>query len=159
MPDAGRPTDSAKLEAQASVDARLALTRVREILAAEAIEVEGPLTFNDARTAGMIVQTWQRDQATPGSRDVSSRRTKLSGAGVAATILVALAFLGLFQLGWRLLWQRVARRAGGGQVTARRVPGELRLSGPIGRGVPFDAAAAVAPGAATVTATVAAELA
>jgi hypothetical protein len=36
----------------------------------------------------------------------------LAGQGTAfAFILVALAFLGLFQLGWRLLWQRVARRA------------------------------------------------
>ena len=34
----------------------------------------------------------------------------LAGQGTAfAFILVALAFLGLFQLGWRLLWQRLAR--------------------------------------------------
>jgi Protein of unknown function (DUF3054) len=34
----------------------------------------------------------------------------LAGQGTAfAFILVALAFLGLFQLGWRLLWQRLAK--------------------------------------------------
>ena len=51
------------IAAQASVEAQIATTRVREILAAEGIQVEGPLTFNDARTAEKIVQTWQRDQA------------------------------------------------------------------------------------------------
>lgn len=34
----------------------------------------------------------------------------LAGQGTAfAFILVALAFLGLFQLGWRLLWQRLTK--------------------------------------------------
>lgn len=42
----------------------------------------------------------------------------LAGQGTAfAFILVALAFLGLFQLGWRLLWQRLARPAAAGSAT------------------------------------------
>ncbi|KQP62784.1 hypothetical protein [Methylobacterium sp. Leaf112] len=49
--------------AQASVEAQLAVTRIREILLAEGVGVDGPLTFNHARTAEKIVQTWQRDQA------------------------------------------------------------------------------------------------
>jgi hypothetical protein len=47
----------------------------------------------------------------------------LAGQGTAvAFILVALAFLGLFQLGWRLLWQRLARPAASG-ARAGSVPG------------------------------------
>lgn len=47
----------------------------------------------------------------------------LTGQGTAfAFILVALAFLGLFQLGWRLLWQRLARPAAA-TASAGSVPG------------------------------------
>ena len=51
--------------AKATVEAHLATTRVREILAAEGIVLgdDEALTFNHARTAEKIVQTWQRDQA------------------------------------------------------------------------------------------------
>lgn len=51
--------------AQASVEAQLAVTRIREILAAEGVVIAPgeALTFNHARTAEKIVQTWQRDQA------------------------------------------------------------------------------------------------
>lgn len=60
-----RPAPSAAIVAQATAEAQLATTRVREILLAEGIILgEGePLTFNHARTAEKIVQTWQRDQA------------------------------------------------------------------------------------------------
>lgn len=47
---------------QAKQEAQLATTRVREILAAEGIEVDGPLSFDHARTAEKIVQTWERDR-------------------------------------------------------------------------------------------------
>ena len=48
---------------QATVEAHLATTRVREILLAEGIDVgDQPLSFNDARTAETIVKVWQRDQ-------------------------------------------------------------------------------------------------
>ncbi len=51
--------------AQATVEAQLATTRIREILRAEGVVIAegGELTFNHARTAEKIVQTWQRDQA------------------------------------------------------------------------------------------------
>lgn len=51
--------------AQATVEAHLARTRVREILAAEGITLtdDEPLTFNHARTAEKIVQTWERDRS------------------------------------------------------------------------------------------------
>ncbi|GJE54566.1 hypothetical protein EKPJFOCH_1044 [Methylobacterium thuringiense] len=54
---------SAEVVAQASQDALLATTRVREILKAEGIVVsaDDPLTFNHARTAETIVKVWQRD--------------------------------------------------------------------------------------------------
>lgn len=60
-----RPGPSSAMVAQATAEAQLATTRVREILLAEGIILgEGePLTFNHARTAEKIVQTWQRDQA------------------------------------------------------------------------------------------------
>ena len=55
----------AAAEAQATVEAHLATTRVREILAAEGVvlSADEPLTFNHARTAEKIVQTWERDRA------------------------------------------------------------------------------------------------
>lgn len=58
-----RPAALAAATTQAAVEAHLATTRLREILSAEGVEVDGPLTFNHARTAEKIVQTWQRDQA------------------------------------------------------------------------------------------------
>lgn len=51
--------------AQAAAEAHLATTRVREILAAEGVVLspDEALTFNHARTAEKIVQTWERDRA------------------------------------------------------------------------------------------------
>ena len=51
--------------AQATVEAQLARTRIREILAAEGVTIADgeELTFNHARTAEKIVQTWERDRA------------------------------------------------------------------------------------------------
>lgn len=51
--------------AQATVEAHLARTRIREILAAEGVTIADgeELTFNHARTAEKIVQTWERDRA------------------------------------------------------------------------------------------------
>ncbi|KAB1068139.1 hypothetical protein [Methylobacterium planeticum] len=57
------PVAAPEIQAQAAVEAELATTRVREILRAEGVVVEGELTFNHARTAEKVVQTWQRDQA------------------------------------------------------------------------------------------------
>ncbi|KAB1069247.1 hypothetical protein [Methylobacterium planeticum] len=58
-----RDAPPAAIVAQASAEAQLATTRIREILMAEGVETDGSLTFNHARTAEKIVQTWQRDQA------------------------------------------------------------------------------------------------
>jgi hypothetical protein len=60
-----RPAALAAVVAQATVEAHLATTRVREILAAEGVVIaaDEPLTFNHARTAEKIVQTWERDRA------------------------------------------------------------------------------------------------
>jgi len=60
-----RPAALAAVTAQATVEAHLARTRIREILAAEGVTIaEGEeLTFNHARTAEKIVQTWERDRA------------------------------------------------------------------------------------------------
>lgn len=51
--------------AQATVEAHLATTRIREILAAEGVVIDDGegLTFNHARTADKIVQAWERDRA------------------------------------------------------------------------------------------------
>lgn len=60
-----RPAGLAAVTAQATVEAHLARTRIREILAAEGVTIadgEG-LTFNHARTAEKIVQTWERDRS------------------------------------------------------------------------------------------------
>ncbi|WP_336488302.1 hypothetical protein [Methylobacterium nigriterrae] len=57
------PLVAPDIQAQAAAKAQLATTRVGEILLAEGVVVEGELTFNHARTAEKIVQTWQRDQA------------------------------------------------------------------------------------------------
>jgi len=61
----GRPAALAAATTQATVEAHLATTRLREILSAEGVVIADgePLTFNHARTAEKIVQTWQRDQA------------------------------------------------------------------------------------------------
>lgn len=63
--NAERPAVLDAVTAQAKVEAHLATTRLREILAAEGIVLADgeALTFNHARTAEKIVQTWQRDQA------------------------------------------------------------------------------------------------
>lgn len=60
-----QPSVPAAIEAQASTEALLARTRIREILAAEGVTIADgeELTFNHARTAEKIVQTWERDRA------------------------------------------------------------------------------------------------
>jgi hypothetical protein len=58
-----RAAPPAAIVAQATAETQLATTRIREILMAEGVETDGPLTFNHARTAEKVVQTWQRDQA------------------------------------------------------------------------------------------------
>ena len=60
-----QPAALAGVTAQATAEAHLARTRIHEILAAEGVTfAEGEaLTFNHARTAEKIVQTWERDRA------------------------------------------------------------------------------------------------
>ena len=60
-----RPAALVAATAQASVEAHLARTRIREILAAEGVVIADgeELSFNHARTAEKIVQTWERDRA------------------------------------------------------------------------------------------------
>ena len=60
-----RPAALVAATAQASVEAHLARTRIREILAAEGVVIADgeELSFNQARTAEKIVQTWERDRA------------------------------------------------------------------------------------------------
>jgi hypothetical protein len=60
-----RAAPLAPVVAQATVEAHLARTRIREILAAEGVVLaeDEVLTFNHTRTAEKIVQTWERDRA------------------------------------------------------------------------------------------------
>jgi Protein of unknown function (DUF3054) len=77
--------------------------------------------FATGAVAGLVATRWWRRPAALlptgvgvwlGTVVVGMILRVLAGQGTAfAFILVALAFLGLFQLGWRLLWQRVARPA------------------------------------------------
>ncbi len=93
--------------------------------------------FATGAVAGLLATRWWRRPAALlptgvgvwlGTVAVGMMLRVLAGQGTAfAFILVALAFLGLFQLGWRLLWQRFARpataAAGAAAAGARSVPG------------------------------------
>jgi hypothetical protein len=75
--------------------------------------------FATGAVAGLLVTRWWRRPAALlptgvvvwlATVTVGMILRVLAGQGTAfAFILVALAFLGLFQLGWRLLWQRFAK--------------------------------------------------
>ena len=87
--------------------------------------------FAAGAAAGMAAtRFWQRPTAVVptglgvwlGTVAVGMILRVLAGQGTAfAFILVALAFLGLFQLGWRVVWQRVAPVRGRARSSARRV--------------------------------------
>jgi hypothetical protein len=77
--------------------------------------------FATGAVAGLLVTRWWRRPAALlptgvgvwlATVTVGMVLRVLAGQGTAiAFILVAVAFLGLFQLGWRLLWQRLAQPA------------------------------------------------